>query len=343
MATLSLRLQVRHWRLLVWAGTVALSGVAAFSLWQIYTRFRAKAYEPRSSVHFDQLIVDAAGSIDQREVKVADWKDYQPLVSCPINGYEPAPPPKTEPTDVVAGPPPKKPLADVLTVTAITSATDDTGRIVVKYKDDAVKAFKDEVVLKVGAMLAPPYEREPFDGRLKAIRVDSAVFDWCGEEVEVHPMRKEEGVTAAATPAGAATHAKVDTTLTEVERKRLADTKGSEKSTPFPPDCYVVGNKDYNDMSARPDDYLKEARIGEVITANGKKEVVLGQLKPSGYLAKSYGVQPGDALISINGVALSTKAEAYKYVRDNGELSKYVVVLRRKGREITKTILVHRE
>jgi len=343
MATLSLRMHVRQLRMAIWVGTAGLTVLAGWNLWEILRKFRARSYEARTATHFEELIGGERGSIDQGEVKLADWKDYTALTKCPINGYVPeAPAPPAKPVDD-AGPPPEKPLTDVVTVTAVTSAPEDLGRVVVKYKDDTVRpSSRDEVVLRIGALLAAPYDREPFNGRLKAIGPDSATFDWCGKDVELHPMRKEE----AAHRADAAVPVEkrnFDASLTAEERAQLEKHKTQEKTVSLTPDTFIVGTSDYNGFATNAENYLRDAKVTERKDASGKKEVVVGQIRPNSYLAQTYKIQADDALISINGTPVTTKASAYAYVRENDSLSKYVVVLRRRGREITRTILVNRD
>ena len=69
--------------------------------------------------------------------------------------------------------------------------------------------------------------------------------------------------------------------------------------------------------------------------------------KPIGILIKSlpknsglskYGIEPGDILVSINGVPMSSRAEAMRWLKGDGKgQRRYVAVVLRKGREITIT------
>jgi hypothetical protein len=335
-------MRARQWRLLIWVGTLGLGAFAGLSAWGVWKNARAKVYDARPQSQFEGLISAAVGSIDQREVKSAPWERYAPLHKVAINGYEPekpAPPPTTTNENVKL---PEKPLADVITVTAITAAPDDAGRIVVKYKDDSVKPVsKDEIILKVGSTLAYPYEGEPYNSRLKAIRTDTAIFDWCGKEVEVHPMRKGEGQPPK--PEAGAPAAKVDSSLTQAERDALKNAKDKERTTSYTNDGYVVGSKDISEMSHDPNRALMEAKVVDRKDANGKKQVVIGQIRPTNRMAQAYGVQTDDALVSINGTPVTSKAQLVEYVRANNNLEKYVVVILRKGKEITKTVLVNRD
>jgi len=338
-----MQIHVRQWRGLLWAGTVALAAWSGLIVWKIFDRQRSGGYEPRDSTVFAQEISNALGTIDQKAVKVAQWDDYKRLVSSPLNGHVKEVAKAPEPKNDVPVKLPEKPLTDVLKISAITSAPAEAGRVVVKYKDDAVKPTRDELILGIGSTLTSPYDDDPYHGRLKAIHSGIAVFDWCGKEVELRPQRLEEGKKHSGAAAGAPAVA-VDTALSDSEKEFLTANKKVERTITLPNDSgYLIGSKDHADLSANARSYLNDLKLKEVANADGKKELTVGNMRANSYLSKTYGVQGGDQLVSINGTPTSTEKDAYAYIRENGELSKYVVVLRRKGKEITKTILVNRE
>lgn len=342
MAAIGMQIHVRQWRALLWVGSVGFLALAGWQGWQLYQRHRAGAYVAHDSSYFAGLIGEAAGTIDKREMRVADEKFFEKLWKSPFNGFVPPPPAVPIKVDDAPTIVAEKPLSDVLKVNAIAQAPGDTGRVVVKYKDETVKPLRDELILAVGAQLTFPYDGEPYHGKLKSIQGDSAIFEWFGKDVEIHPTRKEEGTKS---PTAVETTAKkVDTNLTEAEAALLAANKNVERTVALPDDAgFVVGSKDYAELSNKAEDYLRDARLSEVKDVDGKKALTVGMLRNNSYLAKTYGVQTGDQLVSINGTPVSTKAQAYTYVRENSELAKYVVVVRRKGKEVTKTILVNRD
>jgi len=338
-----MQIHVRQWRGLLWVGTLALAAWAGLIVWKIFDRQRSGAYVPRDPAVFTKEISDAQGTIDQKAVKLGQWDEYKRLVSSPLNGHvkEQPKPPDPKPEGPVKLP--EKPLTDVVKISAITSAPADGGRVVVKYKDDAVKPTRDELILGVGSTLTAPYDDEPYHGRLKAIHAGVAVFDWCGKEVELRPQRQEEGKKHPGT-ASAATTVAVDTALSDSEKEFLAANKKVERTITLPNDAgYLIGSKDHAELSSNARSYLNDLKLREVPNADGKKELTVGNMRSNSSLARNYGVQAGDTLLSINGTPASTEKDAYAYIRENGNLSKYVVVLRRKGKEITKTILVNRE
>jgi hypothetical protein len=237
----------------------------------------------------------------------------------------------------VTGPPPEKPIGDVLEVAAVTYAPENTGRVVIKYRDESLRPKPDETVLGIGAMLVPPYDEAPFHARLKSITPLAAVFDWCGKDIELRPNQKGEGKRAA-TAAGPANP------LDDGDKAALDKHRDSKLTLNLGNDRYLVGKDDRANYEKNGERLLNEVRIQEQPTADKKgKEVVLGNVRPTSQLSRTYGVQTGDVLISINGEPVSSKTQAIRYVRENSDLEKYVVVLRRKGKEVTKTILVPRD
>jgi hypothetical protein len=346
MATLGLRVQIRHWRGLIWVVTVGLGLFSAWNVKQIWDHNKGNLYKPKPRDKFDQVIASAQGDIPSDDLKPPSWTDYQALAkTCPINGYEPVKP-TAEPVATTQEPVklPEKPIRDVLVVTQVIEAPDDLGRVVVKYKDDTTKPLKDETILKVGAPLAPPYDGEPFNAVLKATRADTAVFQWCGKEVEVRPVRKEDlkGDKTKPATATAAVAKSTSTTISDDEKSILEKYKATDKTATYAENAYVVGKRDYDEIAGNPDLYLRDARISERPGPNKTTELVVGALGPKKALATEYGIQANDVLVSINGVAMNTKAQAYDYVRNNSDLEKYVVVIKRSGREISKTVLVNR-
>ena len=341
MATL--RLQVRHWRALLWAGAAGCGVLAAFQGYRIWDHHRSGDYEPLRAEHFSGLIGNAHGDLAEEDVRVADWRDYEKLKSCPINGYVKQvalpPPPKVDTPVVIS----EKPLTEVLIVTAVTCAPGEAARVMVKYKDDTIKPTKDELLLKVGATLTTPYDDAPYNCVLKAVNPGSAVFSWFGKEVEIHPIRRAEVAKATSSATDAPTAKVIDTNLTDAEKQAIEAHKKSKNpkaTSSFSGDGYVIGSGDIEEMNADVNKFLGEATISERKDANGNSEVFLGMVKPRGRLGKDYGVQTGDTVVSINSVPVSSKAGAIRWAQEHADLPKYVVVLRRKGKEITKTYLV---
>ncbi len=343
MATIGMQIHVRQWRGLLWVATLGLVGLAGWQGYGMWQRHSRGAYIAKDTAHYTGLISEALGTIDQKSVRNAEFlRDYQKLVTVPINGYVPPPPPPPVVVDDRPVAVAEKPLADILKVNAITEAPGGTGRVVVKYKDETVKPLRDELILAVGGALTYPYDGEPYHGKLKAIQGDSAVFEWFGKDVELHPTRREEGVKSPTVPGAGGTA--VETGLTASEIELLAAHKSAEKTVALPDEAgFVIGSEDYSTLSNKADEYLREARLSDAKDADGKKYYTVGMLRNTSYLAKTYGIQTGDQLISINGTPVNGKAQAYTYVRENSSLSKYVVVIRRKGKDITRTILVNRD
>ena len=339
MATLGMRIHVRHWRMLAWLVTTGITACAGTMLWNIVKNYRGGKYVPLSASHYSDIIAQAQGTISTNENRASAWDDYKRLRESPINGVEPVTAKATEEKHEPP-PPEKQKIEDAVKLKAVAFAPDDKGSAVIEYKDDSITsvALKDELILPINGKLAGKYAIEPFNATLKAIKPDAAVFSWCGEDVVLHPVRREE-VTKdkPAAPTGGKKG-----TLTPQDEKDLLTV--SDKTIKLAGDeRYLVGTTDQKNIAENGDKFLGEMRIAERPGANKKPEVVLANVRPNSYVARTYGLQQDDVLVSINGVAVSSKSQGYQYVRENPDLPRYDVVIRRSGQEITKTILVKRK
>ncbi len=333
-----MRLQTRHWRALTWLATLGVAGGAGSMLWTIVKNFRDGHYKSKSSSDFNAIIEAAVGSIPKDQVGVTPKADYAHLWTTPYNGYvkkpdkpvETAPPPPAEPT--------KKPIGDVLSVKAVTYAPDDGGRVVVEYKDDKDKgnAHTDQIILKVAGKLVQPYDVAPFNASLKTIKANSAVFNWCGEEIEVHPTRKEEASRGSAPTAKGAK----GTTPSDENLKLIEQHKDAKETINLGGEKYLIGSDDRDSINKNGDKFLEDITIKTRQGADKKPEVVLGGIRPKSTLATNYGLQNDDVVVSINGNPVASKNQAIQWARDNPNLPQYDVVIRRKGKDITKTYLV---
>ena len=125
--------------------------------------------------------------------------------------------------------------------------------------------------------------------------------------------------------------------LTDRERNVLKKFSGRDetiKLSDLGDESYLVGGKERQEYSY--EDWTTGVRIGTRRNQDGGEQVVIKSVRSN--IGRTYGVQGGDVLISVNDVAMSSKTQAINYVRQNPDLPKYVVVIKRLGREITKTI-----
>jgi hypothetical protein len=307
-------------------------------LWTIVKNFREGHYKSRSSSDFNTLIEQAPGTIKKDQIGVTPINDYTRLWTSHYNGFVPKPPEPEKPAVVDVPAPTKKPIGDVLSVKAVTYAPEDQGRVVIEYKEDKVMgdAHTEQLILKVSAKLAYPYDAGVFNGSLKTIKANSAVFNWCGEEVELHPTRRDE-LPRDPKPAGKA--AKGVGSDPEDE-KALALHKDAKETINLGGERYLVGSDDRDNMNKNGDKFLEDMTIKTRTGADKKPEVVLGGIRPKSPLATNYGLQNDDVVVSINGNAVQSKNQAIQWARENPNLPRYDVVIRRKGKEFTKTFLV---
>jgi hypothetical protein len=333
-----MRLQTRHWRALTWVATLGVACGAGAMLWTIVKNFRSGHYKSRSSSDFNDIIEKAIGTIKKDQIGVTPKTDYAHLWTSPINGHVKQP---DKPVAVIPVEPPKptkKPIGEVLRVKAVTYAPDDKGRVVVEYKDDSATALAhtEQLILQVGAKLVQPYDAEPFVGSLKTIKSNAAVFLWCGEEIEIHPTLRTE-MPRDAKPTKDKPGGK---TLSDQDEKDLGQHKDAKETIALGNERYLVGSDDRDSMNKNGDKFLEDVTIKSRPGADKRPEVVLGGIRPKSTLATNYGVQNDDVVVSINGNAVQSKNQAIQWARENPSLPRYDVVIRRKGKEITKTFLV---
>src|SRR5262249_25721365 len=159
-----MRLQIRHWRAVTWVATVGVAGGAGTMLWTIVKNFREGHYKSRTSSDFNAIIEKAAGTIQRDTIGITPKASFAALWNSPYNGYVRVVQPVADSTPPKPPEPAKKPIGDVLSVKVVTYAPDDGGRVVVEYKDDRAKqdAHTDQIILRVGAKLAQPYDAEPY-------------------------------------------------------------------------------------------------------------------------------------------------------------------------------------
>ena len=114
---------------------------------------------------------------------------------------------------------------------------------------------------------------------------------------------------------------------------------------------YVESKKDSGNITIKAGGNLALSREGEQVldgvifsstdSAKGGKALRVDTVPADSVLAK-HGVQDGDVLVSVNGVAMSTKSEVVDYVKRNKTMSVFEVAIQRRGNIVTKTITVER-
>jgi len=334
-----MRLQTRHWRALTWVATLGVASGAGAMLWTIVKNFRSGHYRSRSSSDFNATIEAAIGTIKKDQIGVTPKTDYAHLWTSPINGYVKKEPVKTDAPPPEPPKPTKKPIGEALHVRAVLYAPDDGGRVVVEYREDSVSkdAKTDHLILKVSGKLAHPYDEEPYFGSLKAIKDNAAVFSWQGEEVVLHPTLREE---MPHDPKPDKKGDKKSNALSGQDEKDLDQHKDAKETIALGNERYLVGSDDRDSMNKNGDKFLEDVTIKSRTGADKKPEVVLGGIRPKSTLATNYGVQNDDVVVSINGNPVVSKNQAIQWARENPNLPRYDVVIRRKGKEITKTFLV---
>lgn len=333
---------IRQCRAVTWAGVLAVGGGAGWTFQNIYKDFRAGKFRPlRSAAPYTDIIEQQANNEQGAELRIKPLEHYQVLWNCPINGY--LPPPPVEIAKIDQNPEPSRtlqPIKDVLQLKAFTLADAEkrTGIVAIKYKDPAKTAFSmEDFILAVGSPLAYPFDSGPYFGKLLAVTADGPVFQWGDQELPLaFDVAPESGNPSSSdrsgTPLGAS--------LTDSEVANLDKYGGGEFTVEVVKDMYVIGSNDRESFSNDTNSIMREAGIDEERDSKGGKKVVFKGVRPHGRANKTYGVESGDVLVSINGVPVTSKSQGIAWVRDHPGLPKYDVVINRRGQNFTKTILV---
>jgi len=337
---------IRYLRSLVWISTLGVGGTSGWTFYSIFKDFRAGKFRPmRGPAPFQEIIESQRGESNADELTIRPLEHYAKLWNCPLHGHLPEPvppgpnggvPPPPEPTLV--------PIESAVKLHLFTVADEEkkTGIVAVSYRDDNQAAFSlDEYILAIGSPLMYPYDSAPFDGKLIAVsQKEGPVFLWGGEEVALDFDQKDKA--AQPLSESGASNESGDVSLTDQDRSSLDRYGGKETTVEVEKDMYVIGLKDQQGLSDDYSSYLRDAGVAEELDGKGGKKIAFKNVRPNGLASKTYGIKSGDVLVSINGVPVSSKSQAIRWVKDHPDLPKYVVVVNRIGQQITKTILVPR-
>jgi len=331
-----MRWNIRRLRLGFWVLTLLAAGFSGSKLLAIVQDKKKGLFDPRPPAFFQGIIESGRSSTEaEAPARMREIGDFERTWKSPINGYKPEPVvqrPKVDPNEVRI--PDLRPIEDVLTLKNLTYSPEQSWCIAVfKYKDEDPAVSQEELVVPVGGALKYPYSEEPFLARLVRVTPEGAVVSWGGEEKTVRPPLAEDAAGAGDT---ASADTDEDVGLTDREREVLGKHRGREETmtlSELGPESYLVGT---GDAAANTyEDWKSSIRARDQRTADGRSQVVVQSVPVR--VQRAYGVQSGDVLVSINGVAMSSKTQAINYVTQYPDEPKYVVVIRRLGKEITKT------
>ncbi len=330
-------MNVRKLKILLWLGVIAVFGAAGLKAMFMFESWRRGDFHPKPQSTYIAIIEGGFESSEESTPTQDDKKPhshYTRMWESPLNGHIPDPPKPPEPDEVEPTPVERRldPLEDILLVSNIMYSSRGDGLVAVQYQDDEPIVSVDEYLLGPGSKLKFPHDEEPGFGEVLRIDPDAVVFSWGGEEVTLRPAvggshlaeKKEEKDAASSN-------------LSDREQEALAKYRGSDDTVELKElgkDHFLIGRNVQSRFGNQQFDLGSMVRASNQKRGKGDSEVVIRTVRPE--VSRTYGVQGGDVLISINGTPVSSKSQAINYVRQNPDEPKYEVVIQRLGKPITK-------
>lgn len=160
------------------------------------------------------------------------------------------------------------------------------------------------------------------------------------EVVETHTARTEDAAVRSRETSENRSHgAGTNAALTDEERDWLTQNDTSEQTLYLGIHTTLIGTTDLRRYAKDIHALLGELRRKEPNESEVTDGLVLTGVRSRSYIAQLYRVQRGDEIVSVNGVAVTSITQGIRWAREHPS-EKYTIVLRRKGKEITRTLLV---
>jgi hypothetical protein len=234
--------------------------------------------------------------------------------------------------------PPEPPRVESAPATRILNPLEDMIKIVtISYQPDARLA---NVAIMKKTDLQPGAERSVFRvGDTIPFANDAVVVEIRPREVVFQNGDRQETLTVPLQP-----------TTTPGGPTGGAGSRPSDAGNrPFA--SYVESKKDSGNVTIKAGGTLALDREGEAVlegvifstteSAAGGKALRVDKVPPNSVLAQ-HGLQDGDTLVSVDGIAMSTKSEVVDYAKKNKNKQVFNVVIQRRGANIHKQVIIER-
>jgi hypothetical protein len=360
------RINIRKVKALVWLASSATFVFAGWTFYDIFTQKQAKHYENRSRDFFVQQVLKAnvreqAGPSQKPfYAKERYEKLWDTLIDGSIRVVEPAPGDKQP--DVVKKPE-APPIDTVVDVGLILWSPEPESRFVaITYKTPgapgtpaaggapgspaaaaaagaaaavAVSGEGKELRLHLseGDPLKPPFDGQPYNGKVLSIALQEVTFQWGEGEVTVTPGL---GVNGSGEPLRLFT-------VPSPEDVAAGITERPDTTTQIRPGHWLMGSQDLARVNRDPQHFLEEQINVRTVSpaAGGNSSLKLTSDPPAGSLAAQFGAKKGDKIISVNGIPMSSLSSAINWFKQNSDLPNYVVVYEPAGTGKQETITIH--
>ena len=321
-----LRVNVRKTKGLIWLMNVVVIICIILVFITIYKKDRGGDFRTRSSKFFRDKLLSQVSEEKVRTDRVVNINRYAAIWGATIDGSRIKKPGGD--TDLVTKKDPgRDPAADVIEVTMIVSSpkASEHGLARLNYlktTEEQPELYREYFAME-GDRLKPPYDGEPYFGKVIKIEPERVVFGWLGAEVSRIP--KELHSAAATAP-----------TKSPLEKYRR---RPPEKTVKVEENTWALSRNEYHEIKRNHEAILKQVNVSEIRNPKtGKKTVELTEVKEDSLVYKR-GFRRGDRLKSINGFPVSTKAGAVNYVDSHPDLGTYVVEVDRMGKSVFMTFV----
>jgi type II secretory pathway component PulC len=306
-------------RTLLWVLDVALVGGAVFVVKQVD--------DARQSGRRDTLQYQAALTQKLSDIKVEPTKPAPRIGSAAFGAVSlsgKVEQPKVESRPEVEAPKlTYDPLENLIRVVSIQWASNqDDAKVAIFPKaskdqpnEDVIFGVRDLVFFAKGAVI-------------KEIRQREVVFEYGPEmkETTLKILTEPARDGAASSPSGGAASAVKPNFDTGVVYK-------ADSST------LQIKREGRAALEQHGDKIMEGIGLSTTDLGDGKRGLKIDSLAPGNELAK-WGVETGDVLVSVNGVAMSTRSEVVDYVKKNPKQGVYTVVFLRRGARLNRTVNV---
>jgi len=331
---MAVRVNIRQVKALVYVACALAAGGAVMQFWELYTAKREKRFAPRPrEVYRELLYRDLSGATVDIGADLPDQEVLDSLHLARVDGSMPPEVDETEPAEEEGAAGAEQvqitPVEDVLELGMVLYHEVPAHRLVaITYAEDAQvdpQTKERRLYYAEGDTLLPPYDDEPYHGRVVGIGMQEVTFSWGGEEVEVTPQLGTEGTAAP---------------LADFEVPEQADPwEGYEtlpaESVEVEPGVWLIGREDRQHVRRNFDRILSEEVSLRTIhkPSGGASELEVTDVAPRSLPAR-LGVETGDRLISVNGIPMPSIAAAINWGKANPDLPRYEIRFERRGKPI---------
>ncbi|MBM3985019.1 MAG: hypothetical protein FJ296_04910 [Planctomycetes bacterium] len=347
---MTLRLNIRKLKAGIWLAAAGTFVCAGWVFYDIFTLKQDKHYEPRKRDIFVQQVLKANvhESAPKVQKNIFVENEYRALWDARIDGSVPPPPPaaggeQAPPEEKKPEAPPIETIVDVdlilwapqpeLRFAAIAYKSGGASGAAAATAASAAAAGKQtRLHLSEGDPLQPPWDDEPYNGKVVRIDEQEVVFHWGEGEITVTPKLGADGK-------GAPVH---EFDPQEAE-DLVAGLEVPARTEQLKEGHWILGLEDREQAARDPQTFMEQQLRVRTVTpaAGGRSSLELTQDPEPGSLAAKFGAKKGDRLISVNGVPLSSISSGINWFKQNPNEPVYVVVYEPAGTGKQETITIH--